>query len=152
MLSFLKRDKSKAGAEPEAKPEEKKSLEEMVAAASVWRCTYSEQGVGYVLILWTDPATSGLGESAPTSEGMALMISQAFYQTNCAGVIFCPEFSICSRCGHTWRGLHDICPNCNSNKVEGLAFTGDRYGITASWDAGQLEELKARKRMEPSEL
>jgi ribonucleoside-triphosphate reductase len=93
-----------------------------------------------------------LGESVPTSEGMALMISQAFYQTNCAGVIFCPEFSICSRCGHTWRGLHDICPNCNSNKVEGLAFSGDRYGITASWDAGQLEELKARKRMEPSEL
>jgi hypothetical protein len=40
--------------------------EQMVAAASIWRCTYSEQGVGYVLILWIDPEGSGLGEGAPT--------------------------------------------------------------------------------------
>jgi hypothetical protein len=40
--------------------------EQRVAAASVWRSTYSEQGVGYVLILWADPATSGLGAAAPS--------------------------------------------------------------------------------------
>jgi len=39
--------------------------EQRVAAASVWRSTYSEQGEGYVLILWADPETSGLGAGAP---------------------------------------------------------------------------------------
>lgn len=59
--------------------------EEMVAAASVWRCTYSEQGVGYVLILWTDPATSGLGDAAPTgiytdNAELARMVWETFNQ------------------------------------------------------------------------
>ena len=40
--------------------------EEAVASASVWRCTYSEQGVGTVLSVWMDPAESGLGEQAVT--------------------------------------------------------------------------------------
>lgn len=40
--------------------------EEPVAAASVWRCTYSEQGVGTVLFVWMDPTGSGLGEQAVT--------------------------------------------------------------------------------------
>lgn len=36
------------------------------AVASIWRATYSEQGVGYVLFLWIDPASSGLGDDAVT--------------------------------------------------------------------------------------
>jgi ribonucleoside-triphosphate reductase len=93
-----------------------------------------------------------LGETLPQAEEMGRLISQAFYQSSCAGLIFCPEFAICSSCGFTARGLQEVCPKCQSEKVDGLAFAGDRYGITSSWDAGRLAELRDRKRVEPSEM
>jgi hypothetical protein len=37
----------------------------MVVAASFWRCTWSPAGTGSVLVVWADPAASGLGENAP---------------------------------------------------------------------------------------
>jgi hypothetical protein len=40
--------------------------EEHSVVASLWRGTYSAVGVGYVLVIWTDPQASGLGEAAPT--------------------------------------------------------------------------------------
>jgi anaerobic ribonucleoside-triphosphate reductase len=93
-----------------------------------------------------------LGEAIPQSDEMARLISQAFYQSSCAGLVFCPEFTVCFECGHTARGLHTICPKCESEKVAGLAYAGDRYGLTSSWDEGRLAELKDRTRLETSEL
>jgi ribonucleoside-triphosphate reductase (formate) len=93
-----------------------------------------------------------LGESLPQSDELGRLISMAFYQSSCASLIFCPEFAICSSCGYTARGLQQVCPKCQSDKVEGLAYAGDRYGITSSWDAGRLAELHDRKRVEASEM
>lgn len=39
--------------------------DEMVAVASWWRCAWSAAGAGQALMLWVDPAASGLGERAP---------------------------------------------------------------------------------------
>lgn len=39
--------------------------DEVIAAASYWRCSYSEQGEGNVLVIWIDPTASGLAEVAP---------------------------------------------------------------------------------------
>lgn len=37
----------------------------MVASASFWRCAWSPAGAGSVLVVWSDPEASGLGEHAP---------------------------------------------------------------------------------------
>ena len=88
-----------------------------------------------------------MGESRPGADDLGRLISQAFYQSSCAGLIFCPEFTICASCGANSRGLHSGCPQCNSTRVDGLAYAGDRYGYTSSWDAARLAELGDRKRV-----
>ncbi|HKY04500.1 MAG TPA: anaerobic ribonucleoside-triphosphate reductase [Blastocatellia bacterium] len=93
-----------------------------------------------------------MGEAMPNADDLGRLISQAFYQSSCAGLIFCPEFSICSNCGESTRGLHAACPACGSNRVNGLAYAGDRYGHTSSWDAGRLAELRDRRRVKGSDM
>jgi hypothetical protein len=39
--------------------------DEIIAAASYWRCTYSEHGEGNALVIWADPIVTGLGGVAP---------------------------------------------------------------------------------------
>lgn len=88
-----------------------------------------------------------MGESMPGADDLGRLISQAFYQSSCAGLLFCPEFTVCSSCGASTRGLHSNCSNCGSDRVDGLAYAGDRYGHTSSWDTGRLAELRDRKRI-----
>src|SRR3712207_4979259 len=59
--------------------------DEPVAVASLWRCTYSEAGVGYALVIWADPEASGLGSLAPTgiyadNAEMAKLVRENFNQ------------------------------------------------------------------------
>ncbi|HVF90747.1 MAG TPA: anaerobic ribonucleoside-triphosphate reductase, partial [Blastocatellia bacterium] len=93
-----------------------------------------------------------MGEVKPQADDLGRLISQAFYQSSCAGLIFCPEFTICSSCGASERGLHAQCPSCKSARVDGLAYAGDRYGHTSSWDAGRLAELRDRRRVTGAEM
>ena len=37
----------------------------IVAVAGYWRCVYSPHGAGEVILVWVDPAGSGLGDDAP---------------------------------------------------------------------------------------
>src|SRR5438128_9963383 len=39
-----------------------------------------------------------MGESRPGADDLGRLISQAFCQSTCAGVVFCPEFTICASC------------------------------------------------------
>ena len=39
---------------------------ELVAVASLWHATWTEQGAGYSLVTWVDPEASGLGDLAPS--------------------------------------------------------------------------------------
>lgn len=93
-----------------------------------------------------------MGESKPQPEDLGRLISVAFYQSTCTGLIFCPEFTMCSNCGQSSRGLHTACPSCGSERVDGLAYAGDRYGHTSSWDAGRLAELRDRRRVTGSDM
>lgn len=92
------------------------------------------------------------GESAPEPDAAGRLISQAFYQTSCAGLVFCPEFSSCSACGQLSRGIRTVCPHCQSDKLTVLAYAGDRYGATSSWEPGRLAELRDRQRVDASEM
>jgi ribonucleoside-triphosphate reductase len=93
-----------------------------------------------------------MGESRPGADDLGRLISQAFYQSTCAGLIFCPEFTVCASCGVNTRGLHTACPSCGSERVDGLAYAGDRYGHTSAWDAGRLAELHDRRRVLGEEM
>jgi ribonucleoside-triphosphate reductase (formate) len=88
-----------------------------------------------------------MGESTPQADDLGRLISQAFYQSSCAGLLFCPEFTVCSGCGQVARGLQGHCPTCGSDRIDGLAYAGDRYGHTSSWDPGRLAELRDRRRV-----
>jgi anaerobic ribonucleoside-triphosphate reductase len=93
-----------------------------------------------------------MGESTPQADDLGRLISQAFYQSSCAGLIFCPEFTLCSSCGASSRGLHALCPGCQSDRVDGLAYAGDRYGHTSSWDPGRRAELRDRRRVTGADM
>jgi hypothetical protein len=63
----------------------KPGTEQVVAAASYWRCVYSEHGEGNALLIWVDPGGSGLGELAPhaiytDNPGVAQIVAQRFTQ------------------------------------------------------------------------
>jgi ribonucleoside-triphosphate reductase len=93
-----------------------------------------------------------IGEDAPHTEDVGRLISQAFYQSPCAGLLFCPEFIVCSACGETSPGLLRMCPTCGSDRIDGLAFAGDRYGLISAWDASRLIELRDRRRVTGAEI
>src|SRR3712207_306982 len=40
--------------------------DDLVAVASLWHSTYSEQGVGHSLVIWADPDMLGAGVPSPT--------------------------------------------------------------------------------------
>lgn len=61
----------------------KPGTEDRVAAASYWRCVYSEHGEGNALLIWVDPDGSGLGDLAPhaiytDNPGMAKLVTERF--------------------------------------------------------------------------
>ncbi len=87
-----------------------------------------------------------LRSGVPTPEQVAMLVSQAFYQTDVASITIAPEFTICHACGGTSRGLEDVCPLCGSARVDGYALAGERYSMVSSWDDGLRGELMDRHR------
>jgi ribonucleoside-triphosphate reductase len=89
-----------------------------------------------------------LGSATPTPEQVAILVSQAFYQTRVASVSIAPEFTLCQSCGAASHGLVDACQACGSARVDGFALSGDRYSLTSGWDAGMRAVLATRFRGE----
>jgi ribonucleoside-triphosphate reductase len=84
----------------------------------------------------------------PTPEHVAILVSQAFYQTSVGAISIAPEFTLCQTCGAASRGIVDACPSCASRRVDGYALSGDRYSLVSGWDGGLRAELAARHRGE----
>ena len=89
-----------------------------------------------------------VGAVAPTPEQVAILISQAFYQTHAASIALAPEFTVCLSCGASSHGLAETCPQCGSSRVDGYVLAGDRYSLTSGWDAVLRAELATRSRPE----
>jgi ribonucleoside-triphosphate reductase len=98
---------------------------------------------GAVTHIWLD-------EDFPAQDRLAGLIEQAFQDTLCKQLMFSPEFTTCSACGKTARGLKGTCIYCGSDAVEGIARITQYFSKTASWNKGKLAELKNRKKMGPS--
>ena len=93
-----------------------------------------------------------VGENSPEADDLGRLVSQGFYQTQCSALVFCPEFTICGDCERYSRGLRERCATCDSERVDGLAYAGDRYGYTSSWNAARRLELRGRRRVTGSDF
>jgi ribonucleoside-triphosphate reductase len=89
-----------------------------------------------------------LGAALPSPERLAELISNAFHQTQASAITLSPEFSICDVCRTVLRGLQNVCPQCGSRRIDGLAQATNRYSRTSTWPPWKLAELGQRKREE----
>lgn len=87
-----------------------------------------------------------LGESQPSAASVGNFVKKTFRQTENAQVAFSPEFTFCTGCGKTIRGLHQLCPNCGSEKTEGITRVTGYFSKVTGWNDGKLGELKDRYR------
>jgi ribonucleoside-triphosphate reductase (formate) len=87
-----------------------------------------------------------LGETRPSAESIANFIKKTFRMTQNDQIAFSPELTACVACGRTTRGLQDVCPYCNSDRVEQITRITGYFTKVASWNKGKRGELRDRYR------
>jgi ribonucleoside-triphosphate reductase len=87
-----------------------------------------------------------LGESRPSKESLANFVIKVFRQSQNDQIAFSPEFTTCTTCGRTGRGLSSQCPYCGSTEVEGITRITGYFTKVSSWNKGKLGELRDRHR------
>jgi anaerobic ribonucleoside-triphosphate reductase len=87
-----------------------------------------------------------LGESRPSAESIANFVIKTFRNTQNSQISFSPEFTACSDCGKTARGLHKKCPFCSSQKIEGITRITGYFSRIPGWNKGKIGELNDRYR------
>ncbi len=87
-----------------------------------------------------------LGQELPESDQVAILIAHALRQTSASAITFTPEFTICMVCHTFTRGFHPTCPECGSDRVDGLAQATNRHSRTSNWPRWMLAELERRRR------
>jgi ribonucleoside-triphosphate reductase len=86
-----------------------------------------------------------LGVKVPTPEQIAIVVSQAFYQSETASLMIAPTFTFCIDCGVVAHGRLAQCASCGSARVDGYVGGASAGATTSSWDAGRQAELADRK-------
>jgi ribonucleoside-triphosphate reductase len=86
-----------------------------------------------------------LGGSNPGREKLSHFIRAVYDDSVNRQIDFNPEFTFCSACQKTARGLHETCSYCGSADVEGIARLTKYFSKVSSWNKGKLAELKNRK-------
>jgi ribonucleoside-triphosphate reductase len=86
-----------------------------------------------------------LGGSNPGREKLSRFIRAVYDDSVNRQIDFNPEFTFCSSCQKTARGLHETCSYCGSADVEGIARLTKYFSKISSWNKGKLAELKNRK-------
>ena len=61
-------------------------------------------------------------------------------------IAFSPEFTACTECGRTSRGLAESCVYCGSTEIEGITRITGYFTKISSWNKGKLGELRDRYR------
>ena len=85
-----------------------------------------------------------LGESLPSPQSLSNFVVKTFRETNNSQIAFSPEFTACSDCGKTSRGLHSMCPACSSSNIEGITRITGYFSRIPGWNKGKIAELKDR--------
>jgi ribonucleoside-triphosphate reductase (formate) len=87
-----------------------------------------------------------LAAATPPAGVLSGLIASAFRDTLSNQVVFSPEFTSCSDCGATLRGLLERCSRCGSSAVDGLARITQYYSWVSGWNRGKRAELRDRNR------
>ncbi|MCX5906224.1 MAG: hypothetical protein NTY64_03305 [Deltaproteobacteria bacterium] len=87
-----------------------------------------------------------LGEARPSKESLANFVMKVFRQSQNDQIAFSPEFTTCTACERTARGLNDHCIYCGSTQVEGITRITGYFTKISSWNKGKLGELRDRYR------
>ena len=87
-----------------------------------------------------------LGEARPSEESLANFVIKVFRHSQNDQIAFSPEFTACTDCGRTARGLHDKCSYCGSTQIEGITRITGYFTKISSWNKGKLGELRDRFR------
>jgi anaerobic ribonucleoside-triphosphate reductase len=87
-----------------------------------------------------------LGESEPSPDSIKNFVIKTYEQTQAEQIAFSPEFTVCEDCRQTVRGLHEVCPRCESDNVYGVTRVVGYYSKIQTWNKGKTGELKERVR------
>ncbi len=85
-----------------------------------------------------------LADSRPPRESIADFVVKTYRHTRNAQVAFSPEFSSCSSCMKTSRGLADVCPYCGSSELDFITRVTGYFSKVSGWNAGKRAELLDR--------
>lgn len=87
-----------------------------------------------------------LGEARPSKDSLANFVYKVFRNSQNDQIAFSPEFTACTDCGRTARGLRETCSYCGSAQIEGITRITGYFTKISSWNKGKLGELKDRYR------
>lgn len=85
-----------------------------------------------------------LGEHIPPAEGIAAFVRKTYENTQNSQIAFSPEFTTCYTCNRTVRGLHENCPLCGSEHVDGITRVTGFFSRISGWNIGKRAELRDR--------
>lgn len=85
-----------------------------------------------------------LADSRPPKEAIANFVVKTFRHTRNAQVAFSPEFTTCTKCGRTSRGLVEVCHYCGSSEVDFITRVTGYFSRVSGWNAGKRAELLDR--------
>ena len=94
---------------------------------------------GSIIHIW-------LGESEPSPESIKNFVLKTFYQTTAEQIAFSPEFTFCTDCHKTVRGLHDKCTLCGSENIDSMTRIVGYFSNISGWNKGKVAELGDRVR------
>jgi len=85
-----------------------------------------------------------LADSRPPKESIANFVLKTYYNSRNAQIAFSPEFTTCTRCHRTSRGIAETCPYCHSSDVDYITRVTGYFSRVSGWNAGKRQELKDR--------
>ncbi len=89
-----------------------------------------------------------LGEQNPDPEAILSLTKKIATKTAIQYMAFTKDLTVCSNCNFVTGGLHNKCPNCNSENVEWWSRITGYYQNIKGWNKGKLKELQDRRRYE----
>lgn len=87
-----------------------------------------------------------LGEKEPDAGGLWCLVKKIAQNTEIGYFAFTRDFTICCSCHHIEAGIEEVCPLCNSTKVDHLSRITGYVQPVSGWNAAKKQEFKDRRR------
>ncbi len=94
-----------------------------------------------------------LGAERPEKEAIEELVRKTFDNTQCAQLVFSPEYTVCDDCHHMMNGLVERCDTCGSHNITQFSRIVGYYSVIKKststttqygWNASKISELADR--------